>query len=461
MANVDSPRSERMSPALSENGQSNMFKTPPRNSQPLGQLPPLRPSKRTASYGGNRDLDPENEDSSDKSLRRSFASLLEVRPAKRPRNIPPPPLPQPQRQPANRRIRNAQPARSSQQAQSARAFQQVLRAPAVQENVEIVVPDQNDKEVFPLLMLPFEVREKILRHLLVSDKPVYVKRLWTEQVRSTRRSTRGRGHWGNGEGESQHTIDTTILRTSRQMLVEGSSLLYSQNRFVYMLRDPAHAEVDFASMLHEAQHNSPEQTTISGNRNRNRKRKADSQSGGGSYGLHEINIAKWGHLLRHLSIELEPNRSGKIYRELMEKALDVLASFDRRGRYLLAGQVVDKNTPRIFLHTLTITVSPENDQPSRRSKTNSPNSSQELSAHSSSAIELFDSRSPIMQALCRIDTQFLRINMHIEKDAHDEEEDEFAMDTGSGKRHLETTIDLRFLSRYAKRLEQSGNGDSF
>lgn len=452
MANVDSPRSVRMSPALTTNTQSNICQTPPRHTQPLDPLPPLRSSKRTESYGGNRDQDPENEDNSDRSLRRSFSSLLEVRPAKRARYNPPTPPTPPRRRPANRRPGNAQ---------SARSFRQALRAPAVQETVEIAAPDQPTEKHFPLLKLPYEIREKILQYLLVSDKPVYVKRLWTEQVRSTRRSTRGRGHWGNGEGMSQHTIDTTILRTSRQMLAEGSSLLYSQNQFVYLLRDPAHAEVDFASMLAEAQKQSPKQVMGGGSRTQNRKRKADIQSSGGSYGLHEINIAKYGHLLRHLSIELEPNRSGKEYRELMERALDVLASADRRGRYLLAGQVVGEKTPRIFLHTLTITVSPEDDQNNRRSPKSSPNSNQESSPFSSSAIELFGSRSPVMQALCRIDTHFLRINMHIDEGAHDEEEDQFAVSTGTGKRHLETTLDLRFLSRHVKRLEQSGNGDSF
>ncbi|KAK3949655.1 hypothetical protein QBC32DRAFT_378141 [Pseudoneurospora amorphoporcata] len=414
MASVDSPSSVRMSPALSTKTQSNIFQTPPRHSQHLDLLPPLRPSKRTASYGGHQDQDPEIDDSSDKFRRRRFSSLLEVRPAKRPRTNPLPPPPQPPRNPANRRPTSAQPAR---------AFRQVLRAPAVQEDVEIAALDQPTETPFPLLRLPYEIREQILRHLLVSDKPVYVKRLWTEQVRSTRRSTRGRGHWGNGEGESQHTIDTTILRSSRQMLAEGSSLLYSQNRFVYLLRDPAHAQVDFASMLAEALKDSPKEVVSNGKR----KRKADTQVTTGSYGLHEINIAKYGHLLRHLSIELEPNRSGKEYRELMERALDVLASFDRRGRHLLAGQVVDAKTPRIFLHTLTITVSPENDHNNRRRSKNSPNGNPEPSTFSSSAIELFDSRSTVMHALCRIDTQFLRFNMHIDEDAHGEDDDEFAV----------------------------------
>ncbi|KAK3499291.1 uncharacterized protein B0T23DRAFT_13972 [Neurospora hispaniola] len=446
MANVDSPRSIRMSPALSANIQSTRFETPPRNTQPLDLLPPLRPPKRTVSYGGNQDVDPENEDKNlDSSLRRRISSLLKIRPAKRTRNNPPPPPPPPpppQRRSANRRHADSQAARS---------FRQVLRAPAIDEDVVTAVSAQDGKDIFPLLMLPFEVREKILRYILVSDKPVYVKRLWTEQVRSIRRNTRGRGYGGNGDkSEEEYTNKTTILRTSRQMLAEGSLLLYSQNQFVYLLRDPIHAMVDFASMLKEAQKKSPKK--IEG-RNK-RKRKADSQ-----YGLYEINIAKYGHLLRHLSIELEPNRSGTQYRELMEQALDVLTSSDRRGRYLLAGQVVDGKTPRIFLHTLTITVSPENDQGRPGSGSVSKNSSQESRSPYSSAIELFDSRSLVMHALSRIDTQFLRINMHIDEGPYDEGDDEFAVSTG--KRHLETTIDMRFLPRRTKQLELSENGDSF
>lgn len=239
------------------------------------------------------------------------------------------------------------------------------------------------------------------------------------------------------------------------MLAEGSSLLYSQNQFVYLLRDPMHAEVDFASMIEEAQKEPSEESLGRGKR----KRKASPLAG--NYGLHAINIAKYGHLLRHLSIELEPNRAGKEYRELMERALDVLASFDRRGKRLLAGQVVNGETPTIFLHTLTITVSPENDQNNRRRSKNSQNDSPEPDTFSSSAVELFDSRSTIMHALCRIDTQFLRFNMHVDEAALVEDDDEFAVKTGTGKRHLETTIDLRFLRRHTKQREQSGNGDLF
>ncbi|KAK3501594.1 hypothetical protein B0T13DRAFT_525833, partial [Neurospora crassa] len=410
MANVDSPRSIRMSPALLANIQSTMFETPPKNTRPLNLLPPLRPPKRTVSYGGNQDVDPENEDKNlDSSLRRGFSSLLKIRPAKRTRNNPPPPPPPPQR-----RSTNARHAES----QAVRSFRQVLRAPAINKDVVTAVSAQDGKDIFPLLMLPFEVREKILRYILVSDKPVYVKRLWTEQVRSIRRSTRGRGHRGSGDkSEEEYTNKTTILRTSRQMLAEGSLLLYSQNQFVYLLRDPIHAKVDFASMLKEAQ-KSPKK--IEGRDKR--KRKADSQ-----YGLYEINIAKYGHLLRHLSIELEPNRSGNQYRELMEQALDVLTSSDRRGRHLLAGQLVDGKTPRIFLHTLTITVSPENDQGRPGSGSVSKNSSQGSRSPYSSAIELFDSRSLVMHALSRIDTQFLRINMHIDEGPSNEGDDEFAV----------------------------------
>ncbi|EGO61164.1 hypothetical protein NEUTE1DRAFT_98304 [Neurospora tetrasperma FGSC 2508] len=455
MANVDSTRSIRMSPALSANIQSTRFETPPRNTQPLDLLPPLRPPKRTVSYGGNQDVDPENEDKNlDSSLRRRISSLLKIRPAKRTRNNPPPPPPPPppQRRSANRRHADSQAVRSFRQVLRAPAIDEdvvtaeVLRAPAIDEDVVTAVSAQDGKDIFPLLMLPFEVREKILRYILVSDKPVYVKRLWTEQVRSIRRNTRGRGHGGNGDkSEEEYTNKTTILRTSRQMLAEGSLLLYSQNQFVYLLRDPIHAMVDFASMLKEAQKKSPKK--IEG-RNK-RKRKADSQ-----YGLYEINIAKYGHLLRHLSIELEPNRSGTQYRELMEQALDVLTSSDRRGRYLLAGQIVDGKTPRIFLHTLTITVSPENDQGRPGSGSVSKNSSQESRSPYSSAIELFDSRSLVMHALSRIDTQFLRINMHINDGPHNDNEgdDEFALNTGTRKRHLETTIDMRFLPRHTKQV---------
>lgn len=456
MANVDPPCSVRMSPAIATNNQSNVFQTPPKHSRPLALLPPLRPSRRTIFYGRNQDQDPENDNTSYKSLRRSFASLFELRPAKRPRNNPAPPPPPPQRRPANRTNGNTEAARS---------FRQVLVAPAVDEDVVTIAPVeaavsvQNTKDIFPLLKLPFEVREKILRHLLVSDKPVYVRRLWTEKVRTTRRSTRGRGHCGRSEGMSEHTINTAILRTCCQMLAEGTLLLYSQNQFVYLLRDPFHAEVDFAPMIAEVQNESSKEAVGRGKR----KRKLDSQVTAGSYGLYQINMAKYGHLLRHLSIELEPNRSGQEYRELMEKALDVLASFDRRGQCLLAGQVVHGNTPRIFLHTLTITVSPEHDkdQRTRRRSKGSPINKQETATPYSSAIELFSGKSSVMHALCRIDTQFLRVNMHIGEDAQAENEDEFAVNTDSGRRHLETTLDLRFLSRHVKQFEESDNGASF
>ena len=83
--------------------------------------------------------------------------------------------------------------------------------------------------------------DHIYRHLLVSQKPVHVKQLWTEPARSNaRRSPRKRGAAPEKlfEMETDTLIDTRILRVCRQTAFEGTRILYSENRFLYILRLP-------------------------------------------------------------------------------------------------------------------------------------------------------------------------------------------------------------------------------
>ncbi|KAL2152475.1 hypothetical protein VTH82DRAFT_5659 [Thermothelomyces myriococcoides] len=296
--------------------------------------------------------------------------------------------------------------------------------------------------------LATEIRDKIYRHLLVSPKPIHVQHLWTEPAR---RSTR-RGRQGDDIQAS--TIDTKILAVCRRTALEGTRVLYSENTFFYLLRDP---EVVWSS------NNGRRNQRVAGRSQRER-------NGSG------INLAKYGHLIRHMVIELEPNRTETSYEKLMSAALESLAPATAESL---------PSPPRpvcrpIYLHTLTITVSPLLQSGHRTMHSSGPNSHDVAGREGRflTTVGFFNKGSPVLKALQRLKTDFLRINVHINSDIKNDfsvgvdsadessdDDDDMGDDSlddlsavgarrQSRKRHLETTIDLRYLPHRLEALRQ-------
>ncbi|KAK4104866.1 hypothetical protein N658DRAFT_492965 [Parathielavia hyrcaniae] len=311
---------------------------------------------------------------------------------------------------------------------------------------------QSVESVTHFFTLATEIRDKIYRHLLVSAKPVQVQRLWEELGR--RISPRNLP----GGDISSVPRDPRILTVCRRTAEEGARILYSENTFIYILRDPEVVENAGNAGVRRSQ------------RGRNRKEQERSST-------KVINLERYGHLIRHLAIELQNNRTETSYEKLMSAALETL---------IPAGSPRLPSPPRppcgpIHLHTLAITVSPLF-MTSQRAARAAGLGNQDAVLHEGrflSMVNFFSRGAPVLKALQRVNVDFLRINVIVNsdiKEGHatgtaspwlDLTEDEIDDDDDDGddsdepnassehrrKRwHLETTIDLRCLPRHLQEL---------
>ncbi|KAH6840899.1 hypothetical protein B0I37DRAFT_226763 [Chaetomium sp. MPI-CAGE-AT-0009] len=394
--------------------------------------------RRTTSFMGNRDDDVIIIDPPAAEMRRELQTLLRrtaegsgIRPERRSRS------------------RHPEPAIAVEDPQ--RPHPEVPREPTAPEanSNETLALLQSVESVTHFFTLATETRDKIYRQLLVSPRPIHVQHLWTDLAR---RSTR-RG--GRGDGIGATNIDTGILTVCRRAAVEGTRILYSENNFLYLLRDPE--VVDVAS---------------GGGRRSKRvanRRDQDNRS---------INLAKYGHLIRFMTIELEPNRTATSYEKLMSAALETLApngaeSLPSPPRPLCSS---------IHLHTLTITISPLIETSHRTMRVPGPGNLDVVVREGRflSMVGFFSRGAPVLKALQRLDVDFLRINVHVnsdlkgdrpgianpwfdpamddvddsDDDSHDESDASPAGSQQPKRRHLETTIDLRYLPRHMEKLRQ-------
>lgn len=347
--------------------------------------------------------------------------------------------------------------------------------PVAQQKVEIIATPEPVAEPEPpkpaeyfFTKLPLEVREKIYRQLLVSPKPIPVKGLWTEPIHT--RTRRGRGRRGQPDDpDLAWVMDTRILLTCHQAHIEATKVLYSENTFLYILRDPKpnpliHVPSDDDDSEIDIQPARRGGTARGGTFSaRSSKREAQRS---------RIHLDKYGYLIRHLSMELESNRTDEPYHRLMASALHTLVK------------------PYIHLHTLTITISPL-PEPSPRGIPSMNSHQGQLSlrdGRSLSVLPFFSPRKPIPVALERLNLNFLRISVHVNSHLQEaqspnphhhhhpssssspsppsssssssssgsEDPDSDSPPKPRRRHHLEATIDLRFLPRHMKALRLTG-----
>ena len=160
-----------------------------------------------------------------------------------------------------------------------------------------------------------------------------------------------------------------------------------------------------------------------------------------------------------MAIELEPNRTEKEYEHLMVNALEALTVSAVDGSSSSSSTGPDHGddhlkTSRIFLDTLTVTITPVL-QPRTRNR------------RETSVADFFSQRSRALEALQRINSRSIRVNVHVDQprsednDSDDDNDLVHLSDDGAdidnsnlvrrrdgNKRHLETTLDMRFCSRF-------------
>ena len=160
-----------------------------------------------------------------------------------------------------------------------------------------------------LMDLPTEIRELILRPLLVSPVPVAVHADWTTLYRRRQRD--------------RPDLQAQILRTCRRLYQEGVRVLYGENHFEYLIRDAtAPKPEDAVALAPEAVEEEVDSDGEYGDES-----SAHEQVGSGLT-VNDINVQRHGARMRHLGLRVEANRAGPGY---LRTATQAIATFTTLG----------------------------------------------------------------------------------------------------------------------------------
>ncbi|KAK2062920.1 hypothetical protein LY76DRAFT_536098 [Colletotrichum caudatum] len=191
----------------------------------------------------------------------------------------------------------------------------------------------NNKNAFPLMKLPIEIRRKIYKEILVVKDPIRVRQGWSAVYPRNR-----------------PMVGTGILRACRQVRNEAVDVLYGENTFLYLLRETAklpatkilgeneivvhHPLMADELSLSEYEANSDDEYDEDDLLPEARSAR-DPEI--------EIDICRYGHKFRKLMIVAEPNRFDKGYLLSMANAIGVFRNL---------------KPLRARVHTITIEITP-------------------------------------------------------------------------------------------------------
>ncbi|KAF3062679.1 hypothetical protein CFAM422_010636 [Trichoderma lentiforme] len=223
--------------------------------------------------------------------------------------------------------------------------------------------------------IPREIRMEIYRHLLTAAKPIPVHGGW-KQV-----------YW-----TKDLQISTAILRACKIVHEEASVVLYGANTFLYRLRD-ANFNGDYIDNLATDDELIGRDEDESESEYEDDLEQDDEDDEDGPVSADKesvINIERYAHLFRHITIEAEANRYSDITQNSMVAAMDVFRKPDQGG---------PTETSR-SIHTLTVCIMPllhqRHDEPSQRRFT---------------FVDFFLPESPVIQAIKAVDCQVLHVDI--------------------------------------------------
>lgn len=185
-------------------------------------------------------------------------------------------------------------------------------------NQPIPTPAPTNTAKTGLFSLPLEVRDQIYGHLLGAAGPIPVLRSWTQCG-----------------GRYRGDLEPAILSVCRQTYEEGIRILYSSNIFLYRIRDggePIPEALNEQGYVSPAAFQPPPpvaEQRSGGKRAAKRPKTARKKKTGPTFGkisdCHRlIYLRKYAHLLRHVEIELESNRTEEKYCFAMVEAIRLL-----------------------------------------------------------------------------------------------------------------------------------------
>lgn len=234
------------------------------------------------------------------------------------------------------------------------------------ESDEEELPEHIIRKTPPTFMgIPREIRMEIYRHLLLSEKPVTVHGEWKQVHRS-----------------NQLSLPMSILRTCQAVHDEACVVLYGENVFVYLLRDPIYSQRAILDLATNDDEPSPSD---------------DESDSGSEYEDEEgdslfcndhrercIDIDKYAHLFRKIAVEAEHNRYSKATQESMAAAIRFFASRDDTCN----------------IRTLTVRVSPLWNE-----------EGYEPGAGRFTFIDFFEPQAPVIRAIKALDCQKLHVDI--------------------------------------------------
>lgn len=287
--------------------------------------------------------------------------------------------------------------------------------------------------------LPMEVRLMVYKQLLVAKKDIRVHSGW--QLVYKRQGL---------------SIPTTILRTSRRIYSEAVGVLYGHNVFLYRLRDALPTITDVSQLAH-IDHNGALPTND--DQDGDDEYDYDGDESGSEWGGDDnanttssetarqrssrrqivqpaidadIHVEKYLHLIRHIVIEAEQNRSSTETKKLMAAAINTF----KYQRHSLSTSLMTN------IHTLTIRVAPKWD-PTGGPVVEDPIYGTVDQHGCFTFVGFFSADSPVIDAIKGVECQFLKVNLMT-----------LYMDGPSTRSGYSFLMDMRYL-RLQQRLERN------
>lgn len=279
--------------------------------------------------------------------------------------------------------------------------------------VDVKQPEAAE-QLSPLLRVPMEVRLEIYRHLLASDKPVWVYNEWKRIYPRDRVG-----------------LDTSILRVSKLINSEATQVLYGQNQFHYLVRDGNRTirdVVDISRLVRDDRSREPDDGADYETETEAEDSEYEGNNNNSSRDHEDIHLSKYGHLMRHLCIQAEANRCSSRVRDRMAEALDVFVPRAVHGR-----RHRQEDGPRgARIHTLTIFIWPT-------FAGNDTETGQPIYTF----VDFFAAESPVLDMLKAIRCQWIKIEVGLEQ-----------LNANASKKKAICTLDMRQLQ-----LQRQWNGD--
>ncbi|KAL7903549.1 hypothetical protein HDV64DRAFT_266370 [Trichoderma sp. TUCIM 5745] len=224
-------------------------------------------------------------------------------------------------------------------------------------------PEHITRKTPPTFMgIPREIRMKIYRHLLLNEKEITVHEGWKRVHRNNKLS-----------------LPMSILRTCKVVHDEACVVLYGENIFVYLLRDPIWPQRAIPNLATCDEEPPSDDESDSGS-------EYEDEEGDSCNNHRErcIDFDKYAHLFRKIVVEAEHNRYSKATQQSMAAAIRLFAS----------------RNDTCNIHTLTVRISPlwneERDG---------------LGTGSFTFIDFFEPRAPVIRAIKALDCQMLHVEI--------------------------------------------------